>query len=140
MFNIRRFVGTGFAIAVVAGSLPLAACGGGGDGDSDDDTAALGGIKIDSSRNDETTAERTEQIIEVKDNEFSPAEVTVKTGTKIIWKWVDTTAPHSIQLTGNTSPEQTSGTYERVMDQTGSSFAYQCGVHKAAMTGRIIVE
>jgi plastocyanin len=138
VFKIRRFVGTGFAIAVIAGSLPLAvACGGGGD-DDNDDTGALGNVKIDAPRNENTNA--PEQIIEVKDNEFVPAEVTIKPGTKIIWKWVDTQAPHSIQLSGNTSPEQTSGTYERTFDQTGNSFAYQCGVHKAAMAGRIVIE
>lgn len=137
MLQIRRFVGTGAAIAVVAAVLPLAACGGGG-GDDNEDTGALGNVQIDAPRNEDTA--REEVTIEVKDNEFVPAEVTIKSGTKVIWKWVDTQAPHSIQLSGNTSTEQTSGTYERVFDQTGNSFAYQCGVHKAAMAGRIIIE
>ena len=65
--------------------------------------------------------------------------VTIKAGTKVIWKWTGTN-PHSIQLSGTTSPEQTSGTYERTFDQRGSSFNYQCGVHKAAMAGKIVIE
>lgn|GEM_PF-4729246 len=138
MFKIRRFVGLGAAAGAVTASLLFgAACGGGG-GDENEDTGALGNVQIDAPRNNNNpTAEVT---VEVKDNEFSPAEITIKPGTKVIWKWVNTSAPHSIQLSGNTSPEQTSGTYERVFDQTGNSFAYQCGVHKAAMTGRIVIE
>lgn len=130
---IRRVCGTVFAIAVVGAALPLAACGGGGG----DDDGGLGVINIDQSTK---VTEVKEQIIEVKDNEFSPSTITIAPNTKVIWKWTGTTNPHSIQLSGNTSPEQTSGTYERVFDQTGSSFAYQCGVHKAAMTGRIVIE
>jgi len=48
--------------------------------------------------------------------------------------------PHSILLSGTKSPEQTSGTYARVFDQKGVSYPYQCAVHGAAMSGRIIVE
>ena len=136
--NIRRIVGTGLAIAVVAGVLPLAAACGGGGGDDDEDTGALSGVNIDAPRNENTAKE--EVTVEVKDNEFVPAEITIKPGTKVVWKWVDTQAPHSIQLSGSTSPEQTSGTFERVFDQTGNTFAYQCGVHKAAMSGRIVIE
>jgi plastocyanin len=128
----------GITAGVLVGSLfAVAACGGGGGGD-DDDAGALGNVKIDAPRNDSNPTD--EVVIEVKDNEFSPAEVTIKSGTKVVWKWVGTQNPHSIQLSGNTSPEQSSGTYERTFDQTGNSFAYQCGVHKAAMTGRIIIE
>jgi plastocyanin len=64
----------------------------------------------------------------------------VKAGTKIVWNWVGTSNPHSIQMLGKTSPEQTSGSFERVMDQSGSNITYQCGVHKEAMTARIVIE
>lgn len=115
-----------------------AACGGGGGDDGGNGGGVLTNVTIDAPRNNNNPI--AEQVIEVRDNEFSPAEVTIKSGTKVIWKWVDTQAPHSIQLSGNTSEEQTSGTYERTFDQTGNSFAYQCGVHKEAMTGRIVIE
>jgi plastocyanin len=135
--RIRRVVGTGFAIAVVAGSLPLAACGGGG-GNGGGGDADLSGIEVEASRKTETA--NAEVVVEVKDNSFNPDTITIKTGTKVVWKWVGTSNAHSIQLSGNTSPEQSSGTYERVFDQTGSTFSYQCGVHKAAMTGKIVIE
>ena len=135
MIRIRRFVGTGFAIAVFVSALPLAACGGGG-GDGDSGPGVINVIG-----NEPTAAARAEQVIEVKDNSFTPDTVTIKGGTKVIWKWVDTANPHSIQLGGQTSPEQTSGTYERVLSQGGGgNFSYQCGVHGAAMTGKIIIE
>lgn len=125
----------GFAIAVIAGTVPLAACGGGGGGDDLD----ISGVKI-GNQNPTAASDRAEQVIEVKDNSFSPETVTIKAGTKVVWKWVGTSNPHSIQLSGSTSPEQASGTFERTFDQTGNSFSYQCGVHKAAMTGKIVIE
>lgn len=134
--TFRRVVGTGFAVLIAAGALPLAACGGGG-GEGDD--VDFSGVNV-SSQNPTPVKESIEQVIEVKDNSFSPDSVTIKAGTKVIWKWSGTSNPHSIQLTGTTSPEQTSGEFTRTFDQSGTTFSYQCGVHKAAMTGRIVVE
>jgi len=132
----RRILGTGFVVALIAGSVPVAACGGGG---GDDETGDLSGIEI-RSANEDAPREKIEQIIEVQDNAFSPDNVTIKTGTTVIWKWTGTQNSHSILLQGSTSPAQTSGSFERRFDQTGNSFAYQCGIHGAAMTGRIVIE
>ena len=133
MICIRRIIGTGVALVVVVGALPLSACGGGGGGgDSPDAITVIG--------NEPTQAAAGEQVIEVKDNMFAPDTVTIKSGTKVIWKWTGTANAHSIQLGGQTSPEQTSGTYERTLSQGGGSFSYQCGVHKEAMVGKIIIE
>ena len=122
-------------MVVVAGAVPLASCGGGGG--SDDDVDIAGSIR---NQGGPTAAvEKLEKTIDVTDNAFAPDSVTIKAGTKVIWKWTGTN-PHSIQLSGTTSPEQASGTYERTFDQTGSSFNYQCGVHKDAMTGKIVIE
>lgn len=125
------------AVAVVGLGLAVAACGGGGgDGNSDQPTVQI--------QNAAPTAAPTPVpdtvVIKVTDNAFDPAEITVKKGTIVRWEWEGTTNPHSIQMQGTTSEEQTSGFYERVMDQPGISIAYQCGVHKAEMTGRIVVE
>jgi len=125
------------AAAIVGLGAVLAACGGGGDSDN-------GGQPTVPLQNAAATAAPTPVpdtvVIKVTDNAFTPAEVTVKKGTIVVWEWEGTTNPHSIQMQGTTSPEQTSGTFERIMDQPGVSLAYQCGVHKAEMTGRIIVE
>ena len=134
MINFRRIVGTGMAMAVLVGALPLAACGGGGGGGTD------GPLVIDVNQEGNTPAARVEQVIEVKDNSFSPDSVTIKAGTKVIWKWVGTANPHSIQLGGQTSTEQSSGTFERNFEQSGGNFSYQCGVHGAAMAGKIVIE
>lgn len=120
----------------MAGALAVAGCGGGGDDDADVD---FSGVEV-SSQNPTAVKETLEQVIEVKDNSFTPETVTIKAGTKVVWKWVGTSNSHSIQLTGSTSPEQKSGEFSRVFDQSGTTFSYQCGVHKAAMTGRIVVE
>jgi len=138
--QIRRYFGIVFALVVVAAAVPLlAACGGGGDdgGSGGNSTVDLGGavaLKTDIPK------DLPDQIIEVKDNSFTPDSVTIKAGTKVIWKWVDTQNKHSVQMLGSTSPEQSSGTFEAKFDQSGSTISYQCGVHKEAMTGKIIVE
>jgi plastocyanin len=132
--TLRRIVGTGLAVAVIVGAVPLAACGGGGGGGDVDISGSIG-----NKEGPTAVVERVEQTINVTDNAFAPDTVTIKAGTKVVWKWTGTN-PHSIQLSGTTSTEQTSGTYERTFDQTGSSFNYQCGVHKSAMTGKIVIE
>lgn len=134
--TFRRIFGTGFAALAVLGALALAACGGGGGGGDDVD---FSGVNV-SSQNPTAVVEKVEQVIEVKDNSFSPDTVTIKAGTTVVWKWSGTSNPHSIQLTGSTSPEQTSGEFKRAFDQNGTTFSYQCGVHGASMAGRIVVE
>jgi plastocyanin len=118
-----------------------AACGGGGD---DNGGGGDQQVKIENVNRQNATptpdVNRPEVVIEVRDNSFTPETVTVKQGTRVIWKWVDTSNAHSILLSGTSSPEQTSGTYERVFDQKGVSYPYQCGVHGASMSGRIVVE
>lgn len=125
--------------AVVFGlGATLAACGGGGDGNGN------GGQPTVPLQNAAATAAPTavpdQVVIKVTDNAFTPAEVTVKKGTIIVWEWEGTSNPHSIQMQGTTSEQQTSGTFQRTMDQPGVSLSYQCGVHTSAMTGRIVVE
>lgn len=136
MAYFRRLVGVGVALGLMGTSVLLAGCGGGGD---DDSNVSLSNVNS-SSSSPAAEQPRTEATVEVKDNSFSPDTITVKAGTKITWKWVGTANSHSVQISGQTSPEQTSGTFERTFDQGGISFTYQCGVHKAAMTGRIVVE
>ena len=115
--------------------MPLAACGGGGD-NADSGPGVINVIGNEPTQN----PNRTEATIEVKDNSFAPETLTIKAGTKVVWNWVGTANPHSIQLGGQTSTQQTSGKFERVFEQAGGSFSYQCGVHGAAMAGKIVIE
>ena len=127
----------------LGGSVLAAACGGGGDDDSDGGNGNQQVVIENVNRQNATPTpdtNRPEVVIEVRDNSFNPETVTVKRGTKVVWKWVDTANKHSILISGVKSEEQSSGTHERVFDQAGVSYPYQCGVHGATMSGRIVVE
>jgi plastocyanin len=131
--RLAKPVGVVVAVSAIVGS---AACGGG-------DSNANGQPTVPLQNSGGTTPTPTQEIevvvIKVTDNAFDPAEVTVPSGGTVRWEW-EGTNPHSIQLAGVTSTEQTSGTFERQFTQTGVSFPYQCGVHKGEMAGRILVQ
>jgi plastocyanin len=118
---------------MVAGTMVmLAGCGGGGGKDEKIDTSRIGVQQ-------NTTAQASaEQIIEVKDGSFSPDTVTIKAGTKVVWKWT-ANVPCSLLMSGSAAPEQSSGTYERLFSTGGSTYSYQCA-GKPAMAGKITVE
>jgi plastocyanin len=143
MVIVRRSVRSAVIGVCLAGALLAAACGGGGD-DNGGGGSGDGDVKLENVNTQNATptpdTNRPEVVVEVKDNSFNPETITIKQGTKVVWKWVDTSNSHSIMLSGTTSPEQTSGTYERVFDQKGVTYPYQCGVHGASMSGRIVVE
>jgi plastocyanin len=82
-------------------------------------------------------------VVEISDNKFSPVSLTVPKDTKVKWTWTGNN-PHS--LVGkfgskDVSSEQHkgSGTFELTLDTPGT-YSYQCGVHGAAMAGKIIVQ
>lgn len=81
--------------------------------------------------------------IEVSDNKFTPSNLTVPKGTKVTWDWMGAnshsvigkwqeTKVQSAQLTGH-------GSFAFTFETAGT-FDYQCGVHGAAMTGRVTVK
>jgi plastocyanin len=143
MVIVRRSVRSAAIGVCLAGALLAAACGGGGD-DNGGGGSGNGNVKIENVNQQNATptpdTNRPEVVVEVRDNSFNPETITIKQGTKVVWKWVDTSNPHSVLLSGTVSPEQASGTYERVFDQKGVTYPYQCGVHGASMPGRIVVE
>lgn len=82
-------------------------------------------------------------VVEISDNKFSPASLTVPKDTKVKWTWTGNN-PHSvIGKFGNkdVSSEQHThtGSFELTMDTPGT-YSYQCGVHGAGMAGKIIVQ
>lgn len=126
---------------VLLGALVLTACGGGGDNDAEasGNTGGLSNVNI-SGGPTATPATLAQAEITVGDNTFEPANLTIKAGTKVTWKWTGA-APHSVLIQGVKSPEQTgSGTFEKTFEQGGQVFNYQCGVHGASMAGKITVE
>ncbi len=81
--------------------------------------------------------------IQVADNSFAPSNLTVPRGTKVTWGWSGQN-PHSVK--GNwqdaplESPQMTGkGSFAFTFEADGT-FEYQCGVHGAAMSGKVTVK
>lgn len=124
--------------SLMAGAFVFAACGG-GSAKSEPGASDIKNVNISAGAQGSPTP-RPEAKIAISDNAFSPATLTVKAGTKVIWEWSGNN-PHSVLLGGQDSGQKTgSGTYERSFDTPGSTINYQCGVHGAAMSGKIVVE
>jgi plastocyanin len=125
----------GFILTLaVAALLLFSACGGGGGSNA---SAKDPGIKANSQP---TSTPPPVVVIQIADNTFTPAEVTIKAGTTVRWNWGGSN-PHSVVIGGADSGQHTgSGTYERTFRDGGTTLSYQCGVHGAAMAGKIIVE
>ena len=125
-------------VVVVSGLVMLAAvmaaCGGSSRSGGTDSLATQGGaVKA-------TPTPPPQAKVLIADNSFSPAELTIKAGTNVVWEWGGAN-PHSVQLGGRASDTMTgSGKFEKVFDTPGTTFPYQCGVHGAAMSGKIIVQ
>ena len=115
-------------------SVAFLACGGGGSGD-DAPKAVITNLS------DVATATPPPVVvIKISDNKFEPADVLIKAGTQVRWEWSGTN-PHSVLISGSASEQKTgSGNFVRDFRAAGSTFPYQCGVHGAAMAGRITVE
>lgn len=122
----------GLGGVALAAALMAAACGGGGD--------SGGKVTLENVNPNvgtpEAPKERPVQEIRVTDQGCEPANVTVKAGTRITWRWENTSSPIAIMMAGQKSPEQTSGEYSRDLLEAGLSYTYQCGTS----TGRIVVE
>jgi plastocyanin len=140
-FRRARYLAPLAAVALVGGTM--VACGD-DDDDDDDGTATRAATTAAATQpvSDPTTATATGTRISVGDNVFDPDEETVPVGTEVTWQWAGSN-PHSVVGTFNgedvESETQTSGTFEFTFDSAGT-FEYQCGVHGAAMAGRIEVE
>jgi plastocyanin len=86
----------------------------------------------------------TRPAVSIKDNSYDPATLTVKAGTTVTWDWNGSRNPHSVvgQFAGSTVDSGTktgSGQFTFAFPSAGT-FAYQCGVHGASMSGRVVVE
>ncbi len=119
---------------------PLAACGGGGD---DEAGASSNGGSSNTVAPAAAAATATPApVIEIKisDNEFSPKDITIKTGTTVKWVWGGAN-PHSVLVAGFKSETMTgTGEFIREFKSGAGTFNYQCGVHGEAMAGRIVIE
>ncbi|MGO4615967.1 cupredoxin family copper-binding protein [Nocardia sp. 2YAB30] len=131
------WVVTGFVI----GALVLSGCGGGDSGSATTTTKRP-------PRAATTTSQRTgaqkaaAATIAVDDMKFSPAEVTVKVGDTVTWKFVDK-VPHTVQGIGDkamgiNSPIVDKGEWSYTFTSPGT-FRYLCSLHPE-MRGTVTVE
>jgi plastocyanin len=116
------------ALATASLALLLAACGG-----SDDPTGTTG-----TTGTPNPGGGSTSNAVSVRDNSFSPNATTVAPGTTVTWTWSGNN-PHDVTFTdGTASAVQRAGTYQRTFAAAGT-FAYQCSIHGASMSGTITV-
>ena len=78
--------------------------------------------------------------VKLGDNFFSPKSVSVKRGTKVVWKWTGS-APHNVTVTSGPkkfhSKTQTSGTYSAI-PHTKGTYKIVCTIHAGmAMTLKV---
>ena len=71
----------------------------------------------------------------VRNNSFSPTDLQVAPGTSVVWAWQAGSAIHNVTFNdGESSGNQSSGTYERTFDAAGA-FPYHCTIHGTATSG-----
>lgn len=82
-------------------------------------------------------------VVKVADDFFKPGKLTVKKGTKVVFKWVGSNV-HNVELRrpngsrAKSSPFKTSGKFRYRFRKTGKWRAI-CVVHPSTMTMRIVV-
>ena len=67
----------------------------------------------------------------IKDSSFSPSKLTVKAGTKVVWKW-KSSLPHNVTVTSGPkkfhSKTQSSGTFTAIPHKKGT-YNIVCTIH-----------
>ncbi|WP_054815751.1 plastocyanin/azurin family copper-binding protein [Nocardia arizonensis] len=133
-------VATGFVVAVTVAlsSALLTGCG-----SDDSGTAATPSAGATASRTASPgPTKRAAVTVRVDDMAFSPADVTVKVGDTVTWKFSDR-FPHSVQGMGDkamgiNSPIHTSGEWSYTFIAPGT-YRYLCSLHPE-MRGTVTVE
>lgn len=77
----------------------------------------------------------------LRDISFKPGELKVKVGDTVTWRFDDKGINHDVVADDGSfkSEIQDSGTFRHTFDAPGR-FPYVCTLHRAAMTGTVIVE
>lgn len=129
--------------ALLTTGLLLAGCGGGGGGGGNGYSTAPPG-----NGNNQTPTPSTS--VSVKNNLFTPGDISVASGATVTWTW-DSCTPdpyggaqqcvdHSVSFDdGTSSVTKSSGAYTRTF-ATAGTYPYHCVVHGAAMSGKVVVQ
>jgi plastocyanin len=75
--------------------------------------------------------------VEVFDNRFEPAVISIEPGDTVTWTWQGQ-APHDVVGDGFESDVQTTGTFTHTFDE-GGEYDYVCRIHPG-MEGLVVVE
>ena len=100
-----------------------------------------------SSAEDDDTGSTADATVELSDNQFSPAQVTIKVGQTVRWKWSGST--HSVVSGSDCSTEDgkfksgepaSGGVFDKKFETAGT-FPYYCQPHcSMGMKGTVVVE
>ena len=116
------------ASVLLVASLGLAACS-----DSDDtDDPGPGAV------GDGDTGAPAAATVDLKPTTFEPAEVSVRVGETVRWKWSGG-VQHDVEGDDFKSKLQSKGQFDHTFDEAGT-FEYKCNVHPTTMTGKVTVE
>ncbi|MEC3954939.1 cupredoxin family copper-binding protein [Nocardia sp. CDC153] len=126
-------------VAVVAGALVAGGCSSTGSNTATSTTAAPAST---SAAAPTTPAPAAAATVEVKDMKFSPAEITIKAGDTVTWKF-DDRAPHAVQGIGDValginSPIIHKGEWSHTFTTPGV-YRYLCPLHPE-MKGTVTVQ
>ena len=87
--------------------------------------------------------------VAVRNNNYSPNQVTVTPGATVSWQWDtctgdgyggQTCTSHSVTFaSGSSSALQSQGSFARTFPSAGT-YTYQCEAHRGAMSGSIVVQ
>lgn len=78
-----------------------------------------------------------DNTVVLADSQFTPADLTVETGTEISWIWDDGSVSHNVVGEDFTSNIQTEGTFTHTFTQAGTH-GYVCTLHPG-MEGTVTV-
>jgi len=80
-------------------------------------------------------------IVEIYKKQFTPSEITIELGDRVIWKNIEKRQYHNVWFKGSGEEEPDyffpDESYQKQFDQLGS-FAYECGPHPK-MKGNVTV-
>ena len=123
------------AIATVVALLVLGAC------NSEDDGGAIDTSETTTTSAPDTGAGKSTGggQVEVKDFAFAPAQLTVRVGEKVTWRFGDSTAHTATADDGSfdSGGHSAGETFDHTFDAAGT-FSYRCTIHES-MKGTVTV-
>ena len=135
---MKRILGTGLLVALLAVTLVILAGCGGSSGTTG--SGSTGGSSGSGSTGGSTGgSSASEAAVTIQNFAFSPDSVTVNVGGTVTWTNKDS-ATHNVEGDGGiSSGDMANGdTYSKTFDTAGT-YSYKCAIHPS-MTGEVVVK